>query len=175
MNVRMIYRADRLRRQGDQDSFLDQGYAAVRFTEGAEDYRREHQEVRVVDGVQHGDLPESVDFAYAADVARVNAAALAVLARAPAPPTGVQLEVVLKENDTTLRWSPSPDANLAGYRIVWRETTSPFWEHSLDVPRDVTRRTLGGLPKDNSVFGVEAFDSEGHASPAVFPSPRATL
>jgi len=175
MNVRMIYRADRLRRQGDQDSFLDQGYAAVRFTEGAEDYRREHQEVRVVDGVQHGDLPESVDFAYAADVARVNAAALAVLARAPAPPTGVQLEVVLKENDTTLRWSPSPDANLAGYRIVWRETTSPFWEHSLDVPRDVTRRTLGGLPKDNSVFGVEAFDSEGHASPAVFPSPRTTL
>jgi Peptidase family M28 len=175
MNVRVIYRSDRFLRGGDQQSFLEQGYAAVRFTEPAEDYRREHQEVRMVDGVQYGDLPDKVDFAYAADVARINAAAAAVLARAPAPPSGVQMEAARLENDTTLRWSPSPDANLAGYRIVWRETTSPFWEHSLDVSKDVTRKTLRGFSKDNANFGVEAFDSEGHASPAVFPATRRTL
>jgi Zn-dependent M28 family amino/carboxypeptidase len=175
MNIRMIYRADRFLRGGDQQSFQDQGYPAVRFTEPAENYRHEHKDVRVVDGVQWGDLPENVDFAYAADVARVNAAALSVIARAPAPPSGVQIEAARLENDTTLRWSPGTDANIAGYRIVWRETTSPFWEHSVDVARGVTRWTLPGFSKDNALFGVEAFDSEGHASPAVFPATRRTL
>jgi hypothetical protein len=116
-----------------------------------------------------------VDFAYTADVARVNAAALAVLAMAPAPPSGVQIETARLENDTTLRWSPNAEPDLAGYRIVWRETTAPFWEHSTDVAKDVTRTTIRGVSKDNMVFGVEAFDAAGHASPAVFPSARRTL
>ena len=116
-----------------------------------------------------------MDFAYTADVARINGAAVAVLARAPAPPRGVQIEAARLENDTTLRWSPSPEAYLAGYRVVWRETTAPFWEHSLDVAKGVNRVTVPGVSKDNVVFGVEAFDGAGHASPAVFPSARKTL
>jgi len=108
-------------------------------------------------------------------VARVNASALAVLARAPAPPTGVQIEAARLENDTTLRWAPSPEADLAGYRIVWRETTSPFWEHSMDVGNAVNRLTVPGLSKDNLIFGLEAFDNAGHDSPAVFPSARRAL
>jgi hypothetical protein len=175
MNVRIVYRADRYLRGGDHESFLDEGYAAVRFTEPSEDYRREHQDVREVDGVMFGDLPEKVDFAYVADVARVNAAALAVLARAPAPPDKVQIETARLENDTTLRWAPEPGPGVAGYRIVWRETTSPSWEHSMDVGRDVTRVTVRGASKDDFVFGVEAFDAAGHASPAVFPAARMTL
>lgn len=175
MKVRVIYRADRYLRGGDHIPFLENGYAAVRFTEPAEDFRRQHQDVREVKGVQYGDTPDHVDFAYTADVARVNAAVLAVLARAPAPPASVQVEAARLENDTTLRWAPNAEADLAGYRIVWRETTSPFWEHSLDVPRDTTRMTVKGVSKDNVIFGVEAFDAAGHASPAVFPSARRTL
>ncbi len=175
MRVRVVYRADRYLRGGDHESFLDQGYPAVRFTEPSEDYRHEHQDVREAAGVQYGDLPEKVDFSYVADVARVNGAALAVLARAPAPPERVQMEAARLENDTTLRWAPGTDPSLAGYRIVWRETTSPTWEHSMDVGRDVARITVKGVSKDDYIFGVEAFDSAGHASPAVFPSARTTL
>jgi hypothetical protein len=175
MGVRIVYRADRYLRGGDHLSFLEQGYPAVRLTEPAEDYRHEHEDVRVENGVSYGDLPEYVDFAYVADVARVNAAALASMARAPGAPGGVEIETARLENDTTLRWAPNPEPNLAGYRIVWRETTSPYWEHSVDVPPNVTRRTLPGISKDNVLFGVEAFDSAGHVSPASYPRPRMTL
>jgi hypothetical protein len=175
MTVRLIYRADRYLRGGDHLPFLERGYAAVRFTEPAEDFRRQHQDVREEKGVTYGDTLDHVDFLYTADVTRVNAASLAVLARAPAPPRAVQIETARLENDTTLRWAPNPEADLAGYRVVWRETTSPYWEHSLDVPRETTRTTVAGVSKDNVIFGVEAFDTAGHASPAVFPSPRRTL
>jgi hypothetical protein len=173
--VRVVYRADRYLRGGDHLPFLERGYAAVRFTEPAEDFRRQHQDVREEKGVQYGDTPDHVDFAYTADVARVNAAALAVLARAPAPPAQAQIETARLENDTTLRWAPNAEADLAGYRIVWRESTSPFWEHSMDVGKDVNRVTVPGASKDNLIFGIEAFDTAGHASPAVFPSARRTL
>jgi hypothetical protein len=173
--VRVIYRADRYLRGGDHLPFLERGYPAVRFTEPAEDFNRQHQDVREEKGVKYGDTPDHVDFAYTADVARVNAATLAVLARAPAPPQEVQIETARLENDTTLRWAPGPEPDIAGYRIVWRETTSPFWEHSMDVGPGVHRVTVPGVSKDNLIFGVEAFDSAGHATPAVFPSARRTL
>jgi hypothetical protein len=175
MNIRVIYRADRYLRGGDHLPFLERGYAAVRFTEPTEDFRHEHEDVRVENGISYGDLPDFVDFGYVADIARVNAAALAVLARAPAEPASVEIETARLENDTTLRWAPNREPNLAGYRIVWRETTEPFWEHSLDVPANVTRKTMTGLSKDNVIFGVEAFDNAGHVSPAVYPRPRMTL
>jgi len=175
IKVRVIYRADRYLRGGDHLPFLERGFPAVRFTEPAEDFHRQHQDVREENGVTYGDTPDHVDFAYTADVARVNAAALAVLARAPAPPSAVQVETARLENDTTLRWAPSPEADLAGYRIVWRETTAPFWEHSMDVGKAVNRITVPDASKDNLIFGVEAFDTAGHASPAVFPSARKTL
>jgi len=175
LKVRVIYRADRYLRGGDHLPFLERGYPAVRFTEPAEDYRRQHQDVREEKGVPYGDTPDHVDFAYTADVARVNASVLAVLARAPAPPREVQIEAAKLENDTTLRWAPGTEPDLAGHRIVWRETTAPFWEHSMDVGKDVNRVTIPGISKDNVIFGVEAFDSAGHASPAVFPSARRTL
>jgi Zn-dependent M28 family amino/carboxypeptidase len=175
MKVHVIYRADRYLRGGDHLPFLDNGYAAVRFTEPAEDFRREHQNVRVENGDTYGDTPDHVDFAYTADVARVNGAALAVLARAPAPPAGVQIETARLENDTTLRWAAAKDDSVAGHRVVWRETTAPFWEHELMVGKDVNRVAMPGLSKDNVIFGVEAVDAAGHASPAVFPTARRTL
>ena len=174
MHVRVIYRADRYRRGGDQQPFLANGFPAVRFTEPAEDFLHQHEDPRVENGVTYGDTINYVDFAYVADVTRVNAASLAVLARAPATPSKVEIETAQLENDTTLRWAPNTEPDLAGYRILWRESTSPTWEHSMDVGKDVNRQKVT-VSKDNLLFGVEAFDSEGHVSPAVFPTPRRTL
>ena len=170
--VHVVYRRDRYLRGGDHSPFLDAGFAAVRFTEPYEAFTRQHENVRVENGIQYGDLPEFVDFAYIAEVARVNAAALAELASAPAAPHGVEVDAYKLENDTTLRWKANPEPDLAGYRIVWRETTAPQWEHSLDVPKNVTRHTLKGISKDNVIFGVQAVDTAGHTSPAVYPKSR---
>lgn len=168
--VDVIWRRDRYLRGGDHFPFLDAGYAAVRFTEPVEDWRHQHQDVRVENGVQYGDLPEFVDFGYVANVARVNAAALASLALAPSTPTGVELENLQLESDSTLRWKANPEPDVAGYRIVWRDTTSPVWQHSKDVG-NVLRATLEGVSKDNVVFGLQAYGRDGHASMAVFPKP----
>ncbi|HWA88069.1 MAG TPA: M28 family metallopeptidase [Opitutus sp.] len=170
--VRMIYRLDRYLRGGDHLSFLEQGYPAVRFTEPREVFSRQHQDVREAGGVHYGDTADYVDFGYAADVARVNAAALAELADAPAPPRAVEVEAFALTNDTTLRWAANEEPDLAGYRIVWRETTAPQWQQSADVPKNVTRFTVKDVSKDNFIFGVEAFDAAGHVSPAVYPKPR---
>ena len=157
-------------RGGDHFPFLDAGYAAVRMTEPNEDFRHQHQNVRVENGVQFGDLPEFVDFAYTADVARVNAAALATLAIGPAAPTEVLMENLVLDNNTTFRWTANTAPNVTGYRVVWRETTAPFWQKSEDFG-NVTRATVIGVSKDNVVFGLQALDKSGNASVATFPKP----
>ena len=170
MSVRLIPRPDRFLRGGDHLPFLERGYAAVRFTEPVEDYRHQHRNVTVVNGVQEGDLPQFVDFDYVAKIARVNAAGLASLALAPAVPREVGIEVVRLENDTTLRWRANEEPDLAGYRIVWRPVGAPTWQYARDVG-NVTRYTLQGISKDNYLFGVVALDRDGNASPAAFPRP----
>ena len=170
MTVDIIYRRDRYLRGGDHFPFLDAGYAAVRMTEPNEDFRHQHQNVRMENGVQYGDLPEFVDYAYVADVARVNAAALASLASGPSAPQEVQMENLFLENNTTFRWKANPEPDIAGYRVLWRETTAPFWQKSEDFG-NVTRATVIGVSKDNVVFGVQAIDKLGNASVATFPKP----
>lgn len=170
--VEIVYRRDRFLRGGDHSPFLDAGYAAVRFTEPYEVFSRQHENVRIENGVHYGDTIEYVDFAYVANVARVNAAALAEFASAPAAPTGVEVEASKLENDTTLRWTANTEPDLAGYRIVWRETTAPQWQHAIEVGREITRYTVKRVSKDNFIFGVAAFDTAGHCSPAVYPKPH---
>jgi hypothetical protein len=170
MKVDMIWRRDRFLRGGDHFSFLDAGYPALRFTEPAENWNHQHQDVRVVDGVQYGDLPEFVDFAYVADVARVNGAALAALALGPSVPRDVEMENIRLEPNTTLRWKRNPEPDVAGYRIAWRSTTAADWEHFRDVG-DVTRETLVGVSKDDYQFGVQAYDRDGNLSVAAYPRP----
>jgi hypothetical protein len=168
--VDVIWRRDRYLRGGDHIPFQDAGYPAVRFTEPVEDWRHQHQDVRIENGVQMGDLPEFVDFGYVAQVARVNAAALAALALGPSAPKQVEMEAFKLENDTTLRWKANPEPDVAGYRIVWRRTTSPEWEQSRDVG-NVQRYTLSGISKDDFMFGVQAYDRDGNLSVATYPRP----
>ena len=170
MTVDLIPRPDRFLRGSDHLPFLERGYAAVRFVEPAEDYRHQHQNVRIENGVQIGDLPQFVDFEYITRVARINAAGLASLALAPATPRDAGIEVVRLENDTTLRWRANEEPDLAGYRIVWRAVGAPMWQFSRDVG-NVTRFTLRGVSKDDYVFGIVALDRDGNTSPAAFPRP----
>ena len=169
--VMMVYRRDRYGRGGDHIPFLERGYPAVRFTEVNEEFRHQHQNVRVENGVQYGDLPEFVDFAYIANVARVNAASLAALAWAPSRPKGVAILTARLSNDTDLRWDANKEPDLAGYEIVWRDTTSPVWTNSRAVG-NVTSFTMKGMSKDNYFFGVRAIDKDGNRSQVTYPRPQ---
>jgi hypothetical protein len=169
MDVWMIYRADRYLRGGDHLPFLNLGYPAVRFSEPHEEFKHQHQDIRVEEGVQYGDLAEFVDYPYVARVTQVNLAALANLARAPQQPLNVGMNISRLENDTRLRWDPSPSAHTAGYEVVWRETTSPVWEHKAFT--EDTSYTAELLSKDNYLFGVRAVSEGGHISSVVYPFP----
>lgn len=170
MRVMMVYRRDRYLRGGDHIPFLERGFAAVRFTETNEDYRHQHQNVRIEKGVQYGDLPQYDDFNYIADVARVNAACLASLALAPSRPKNVGLITARLTNDTDLKWDTNKETDLAGYEIVWRDTTSPVWTNARLVG-NVTSYTMKGMSKDNYFFGVRSVDKNGNRSPVSFPKP----
>ncbi|MGC9665838.1 M20/M25/M40 family metallo-hydrolase [Planosporangium sp. 12N6] len=169
MTVRVIWRRDRYLRGSDHLSFLQQGYPAARFTEPRENFAHEHQDTRVENGVVYGDLPEFCDFGYITRVAKVNAAALWSLAQAPGTPQSVQIDTSGLTNDTTLRWQRGTEPDLAGYEVLWRETTAPEWTHVIAVG-DVTTATID-LSKDNVLFGVRAVDRDGHRSPVAAPTP----
>jgi hypothetical protein len=166
----LVFRLDRYLRGGDHYSFNQQGFAAVRFTEFREDFHHQHQNVRIEDGIEYGDLTKFVDFDYVAHVARLNAATLASLASAPAPPANVHLLTKDLENDSTLTWEAAPGGLATGYEVLWRATTSPEWEYVQKVG-NVTRTTLK-LSKDNVIFAVRAVDAQGHRSLPIVPLPE---
>jgi hypothetical protein len=172
MNIRVIWRRDRYLRGSDHLSFQQHGYPAARLTEPRENFAHEHQDVRVENGTQFGDLEKFVDFDYAARVARVNAAALWALATNPATPKKVEIHTAPPAgfpgtNLTSLDWAANPESNIAGYEVVMRETTSPVWTSAIPVG-NVTSVTLN-ISKDNVQFGVRAVDTSGNRSPVGFP------
>ncbi len=166
----LVFRLDRYLRGGDHYSFNQQGFAAVRFTEFREDFHHQHQNVRTENGIEYGDVPKFVDYDYVAHVARLNAATLASLAAAPAPPANVHVLTKDLENDSTLTWEASPGGLATEYEVLWRATSSPEWEHSQKVV-GATRVTLK-LSKDNVIFAVRAVDGAGHRSLPVVPVPE---
>ena len=166
----LVFRLDRYFRGGDHYSFNQEGFAAVRFTEFREDFHHQHQNVRTENGIEYGDSLRFVDYDYVARVARLNAATLASLASAPAPPGNVHILTKDLENDSTLTWEASPGGLASEYEVLWRATSSPEWEHSQKVT-DATRVALK-LSKDNIIFGVRAVDRAGHRSLPVVPVPE---
>ena len=167
--VSIIQRRDRYLRGGDHMPFLERGFAALRFTEPNEDFTHQHQNVRKEGDKQFGDLPEYNDYKYIARVTKVNAAALASLSLAPAAPQKVQMRTAKLENDSTMVWQANSEPDVAGYRIVWRETTAANWQGSTFVG-NVTEATVK-LSKDNYFFGVQAVDKDGNVSVATYPTP----
>jgi len=166
----LVFRLDRYLRGGDHYSFNQEGFSAVRFTEFREDFHHQHQNVRTENGIEYGDTLKFVDYDYVARVARLNAATLASLAAAPAPPANVHLLTKGLENDSTLTWDASPGGLASAYEVLWRATTSPEWEHSRKVT-GATRVKLK-LSKDNVIFAVRAVDAAGHCSLPVVPAPE---
>jgi len=166
----LIFRLDRFLRGGDHYAFNQQGFAAVRFTEFREDFNHQHQNVRKDDasGIEYGDLPKFVDFDYVAHVARLNAATLASLASAPAPPANVKMQTKSLDNDTTLTWDPSFGS--IAYEVVWRSTSAADWEYVQPISSGA-RATLK-VSKDNVIFAVRAVNAAGHRSLPVVPEPE---
>lgn len=162
----LIYRLDRFGRGGHHRPFNDAGFAGIRIMEAHENYTQQHQDIRMEDGIQYGDLLEYVNFEYAAKLTAVNAINLAALAWAPPAPSSVEIGGIVQPS-TKLRWEPVPGA--AGYKVYWRDTTSPVWEMSRYVEGQ-NSVTLDGIVIDNFLFGVSAVGADGHESPVVFPS-----
>ncbi len=169
----LVARPDRYLRGGDHSSFNHEGFAAVRFTEWREDYNHQHQNI-VMDATPiRGDLLRFVDFNYVAQVARLNAATLATLAASPGAPAKVAIEARQLENSTTLTWEPSP-GTAAYYELLWRETTSFYWQFAQRVPAPAAGQSgpitvIVPISKDNVIFSVRAVDAAGHRSLAVVP------
>jgi Peptidase family M28 len=166
-NVALVYRLDRFGRGGDHSAFNDLGFPAVRFTENAEDYRHQHQDLRSEKGIEYGDTIKRLDFAYLAKVTATNALAAAAMASAPPPPTRVQVAGAVSP-DTKLSWSPSAGAPRAvTYRAYWRDTTSPSWTFSRDIGTSGVA-TLPDIVIDDYVFGIASVSADGNESPVVF-------
>lgn len=163
----MIYRLDRFGRGGHHRPFNDLGYSAIRIMETHENYNRQHQDIREENGIKYGDVINGVNFDYAAKLTRVNAITLAALAWAPERPKELQIGGMVSP-DTHLRWKISDESWLLGYKIYWRETTAPQWQHSLYVGK-VDHYTLKSIVIDNYLFGVAAVGKDGNESVVSFP------
>jgi Zn-dependent M28 family amino/carboxypeptidase len=163
----MIYRLDRFGRGGHHRPFNDLGFPGVRIMETHENYNRQHQDIRVEEGIEYGDVVEWVDFDYVAKMTALNASVLAALAWAPPAPSDVRISGANRPS-TTLSWALSDEPNLAGYKVYWRDTTAPQWEHSRWVGL-ADSYTLENVIIDNFLFGVAAVGPNGNESPVVFP------
>ena len=176
LDVMMVYRLDRFGRGGHHRPFNEAGMPGVRIMETHEDYNRQHQDIRVEDGIEYGDVLEAVDFDYAAKLTALNIATLAQLAGAPPFPADVTISGAVRPS-TTLSWARpegEPAANLMGYRVYWRLTDAPQWTHSRYVG-DVTGFTLENVVIDNYYFGVSSVAPDGSESPVVFPGPAGSF
>ena len=169
MKIAMIYRLDRFLRGGDHRPFLEAGYSAVRFTEPNENFDHQHQDTRVENGVQYGDLEEFLDYDYIARVAKVDLAALWSLANAPPTVKNVTLDTSNLNNDSNLAWDALDYEDLEGYEVVWRPTNAPQWTHAQFVGN--VESTVIELSIDNVIFGVRSVGKNGYRSPATIPFP----
>ena len=168
MNPLMIYRLDRFGRGGHHRPFNDLGYAGVRIMEAHENYIMQHNDVRVENGISYGDIIEGVNFEYAKKLTAVNAINLASLAWAP--PSLEELSIGgIVEASVKFKWKKIDNPNISGYKIYWRDTTSPTWDNSKFVG-NISEAKLEGIVIDNFFFGVSTVGKNGFESPVVFPN-----
>ena len=168
LEVILVYRNDRFLRGGDHTPYVQRGYAAVRFTEMNENYYHQHQDVRMENGIQYGDLPEFIDFEYLRKNTAMNLCNLANLAKSPSMPQEVKVDTKKLTNYTNLTWKASKSGKVKGYYVLMRETTSAFWQKKFftaDIKMDLP------YSKDNYFFAVQSVGEDGNESLPVVPSP----
>ncbi len=168
LEIMMVYRNDRFLRGGDHTPYVQRGYAAVRITEMNENYYHQHQDVRMENGIQYGDLPEFMDFEYLRKNTAMNLCNLANLAKSPSMPQEVKVETRRLTNYTNISWKAPASGKVKGYYIVMRETTSAFWQKKF-----FTTELKMDLPysKDNYFFGVQSVSEDGNEGLPVIPVP----
>nr|WP_204346032.1 M28 family metallopeptidase [Psychroserpens algicola] len=166
MNPMMVYRLDRFGRGGHHRPFNDVGFPGIRIMEAHENYTQQHQDIRTENGMDYGDTFEHVNFAYTKKLTAVNVITMASLASAPPAPTTVEIGGIV-EPSAKLKWNTVEGAK--GYKIYWRDTTSPTWDNSRYVG-NVTEFTLKGIVIDNFYFGVASVGDDGFESVIVFPN-----
>ncbi|BCA64253.1 peptidase M28 [Sphingomonas sp. HMP9] len=159
LDVIIDRRPDRFGRGGDHEPFLKLGYPAVRFSVAAENWDRQHQDLRTEQGVLYGDTIEGMDFPYLAKVTAINVATLSRIASAPAAPEDVSIAGALSR-DTTVKWTAVPGA--AGYRVRWRRNDAQTWAETRDVTG--TGTVLTQVPVDDNFVGVSALSAIGAES-----------
>ncbi|MEO5649729.1 MAG: M28 family metallopeptidase [Ginsengibacter sp.] len=166
LEVVMIYRSDRFLRGGDHLPYLKNGFTAVRITEMNENFTRQHQDVRVENGIQYGDLPQFIDYEYLRKNTAMNLANLSNLAKAPSVPEDVKVDVKNLSNSTSFSWLAPKNGKVKGYYILMRETTSPVWQKKI-----FTTKNEMTLPysKDNYFFAVQSVNENGNESLPVVP------
>ena len=168
MNPMMIYRLDRFGRGGHHRPFNDLGYAGIRIMEAHENYVMQHQDIRLENEIAYGDVIEGVNFDYAKKLTSVNAINLASLAWAPPSVKKISIGGIV-EASVKFKWEKVQDPNVIGYKIYWRDTTSPTWQNERFVG-DVNKYTLKGIVIDNFYFGIATVGKNGYESPVVFPN-----
>ena len=168
IEVVLVYRNDRFLRGGDHTPYVQRGFAAVRITEMNENYTRQHQDVRVENGIQYGDLEEYIDYEYLRKNTGVNLANLANLSKAPAMPDSVKMEVKKLTNSTFLYWQAPRLGKVKGYYVLVRETTSAFWQKKIFTTENEMRLPYS---KDNYFFAVQSVNESGNESLPVVPLP----
>ncbi|KZS38953.1 peptidase M28 [Aquimarina aggregata] len=168
MNPKMIYRLDRFGRGGHHRPFNDEGFAGIRIMEAHENYTQQHQDIREENGIKYGDVVEHVNFEYTAKLTAVNAINLASIASAPPAPQELEIGGIV-EAAAKFKWKKATGTNVKGYKIYWRDTTSPTWDHSRFVG-DIDNFVLDGIVVDNFFFGIATVGKNGFESPVVFPS-----
>ena len=176
LDTMVIYRLDRFGRGGHHRPFNDLGFPGIRIMETNENYTRQHQDVRVENGVHYGDTLDGVNFEYAAKLTALNAVSLAAMSWAPNPPVNVDIKGAFQPS-TTLTWDkldPQQNPQLLGYKIYWRYTDSPQWEYSKFVGM-VNQATLENVVIDNYFFGVASVNKDGLESPVVYPGPAGSF
>ena len=168
MNPMMIYRLDRFGRGGHHRPFNDIGFAGIRIMEAHENYVMQHQDIRVEDGIAYGDVIEGVDFEYAKKLTAVNAINLASIAWAPPAVKKLSIGGIVQAA-AKFKWEKVNDPNVSGYKIYWRNTTSPIWQNERFVG-DINEYVLEGIVIDNFFFGISTIGKNGFESPVVFPN-----
>lgn len=166
IDIKLIYRNDRFLRGGDHTPFVNEGFTAVRLTDYYENYDHQHQDIRTENSKKYGDLMEFMEFNYLKTNTAVNISVLAKLAKSPAKPENVLMDVKELSNSTKLRWQKPAPGKIKGYHVLYRETDSFVWTNKI-----FTTETSFTIPlsKDNFLFAVQSISDSDNESLPVIP------